>query len=61
MTTAVIGVGSIGSAVEGKVVVDPSNPIELPGGDLHENGGLGGRLLDVEQARAAVSASPATA
>ena len=30
--------------------------IEVPGGDLHQNGGLNGRLLDLEQARAAVVA-----
>jgi 8-hydroxy-5-deazaflavin:NADPH oxidoreductase len=35
--------------------------IEVPGGDLHESGGLGGRLLDIDEARAAVAASPATA
>ena len=31
--------------------------IEVPGGDLHQNGGLGGRLLDTDQARAAVAAA----
>jgi predicted dinucleotide-binding enzyme len=31
--------------------------IEAPGGDLHQNGGLNGRLLDVDQARAAVARS----
>jgi hypothetical protein len=31
--------------------------IELPGGDLHEAGGLPGRLLDAEEARAAVVAA----
>jgi hypothetical protein len=30
--------------------------IEVPGGDLHENGGLQGRLLDLDEARAAVTA-----
>ena len=29
--------------------------IEVPGGDLHQTGGLNGRLLDVDQARAAVT------
>jgi 8-hydroxy-5-deazaflavin:NADPH oxidoreductase len=29
--------------------------IEMPGGDLHQGGGLGGKLLDAEQARAAVA------
>jgi predicted dinucleotide-binding enzyme len=29
--------------------------LEVPGGDLHENGGLGGKLLDVDEARAAIS------
>ena len=31
--------------------------IEVLGGDLHQNGGLNGRLLDVDQARAAVARS----
>jgi predicted dinucleotide-binding enzyme len=30
--------------------------LEVPGGDLHENGGLNGQLLDLDQARAAVAA-----
>jgi predicted dinucleotide-binding enzyme len=30
--------------------------IEVPGGDLHQGGGLGGKLLDTDQARAAVAA-----
>jgi 8-hydroxy-5-deazaflavin:NADPH oxidoreductase len=29
--------------------------IEMPGGDLHQGGGLGGKLLDADQARAAVA------
>jgi len=29
--------------------------IEMPGGDLHQGGGLGGELLDADQARAAVA------
>jgi 8-hydroxy-5-deazaflavin:NADPH oxidoreductase len=33
--------------------------LEVPGGDLHQNGGLGGRVLDLDEARAAVAASPA--
>jgi len=32
--------------------------IEVPGGDLHQHGGLNGRLLDLDQARAAVAAGP---
>src|SRR5881398_2151953 len=32
--------------------------IEVPGGDLHQNGGLNGQLLDLDQARAAVAAQP---
>src|SRR3954466_9388840 len=32
--------------------------IEVPGGDLHENAGLNGRLLDLDEARAAAAASP---
>jgi len=32
--------------------------IEVPGGDLHQGGGLNGQLLDLEQARAAVAAGP---
>ena len=34
--------------------------IEVPGGDLHQNGGLNGQLLDLDQARAAVAAGPTT-
>jgi len=30
--------------------------IEVPGGDLHQNGGLNGQLLDLDQAHAAVAA-----
>jgi 8-hydroxy-5-deazaflavin:NADPH oxidoreductase len=35
--------------------------IEVPGGDLHQNGGLNGLLLDLDQARAAVAAGPTPA
>ncbi len=31
--------------------------LEVPGGDLHQGGGLGGKLLDADQARAAVAAA----
>jgi hypothetical protein len=31
--------------------------IEMPGGDLHQFGGLGGRLLDADQAHAAIAAA----
>jgi 8-hydroxy-5-deazaflavin:NADPH oxidoreductase len=31
--------------------------IEMPGGDLHQGGGLGGKLLDADEARAAVAAA----
>jgi predicted dinucleotide-binding enzyme len=31
--------------------------IEAPGGDLHQNGGLNGRLLDADQARAALASA----
>jgi 8-hydroxy-5-deazaflavin:NADPH oxidoreductase len=31
--------------------------IEMPGGDLHQGGGLEGKLLDADQARAAVAAA----
>ncbi len=31
--------------------------LEVPGGDLHQGGGLGGKLLDTDQARAAVAAA----
>jgi predicted dinucleotide-binding enzyme len=34
--------------------------LEVPGGDLHENGGLNGQLLDLDQARAAVAAGPSS-
>ena len=30
--------------------------LEVPGGDLHQNGGLNGRVLDLDQARTAVAA-----
>src|SRR5438445_331426 len=29
--------------------------LEVPGGDLHQNGGLKGQLLDLDQARAAAA------
>ena len=35
--------------------------IEVPGGDLHQNGGLDGQLLDLDQARAALEAGPTPA
>jgi predicted dinucleotide-binding enzyme len=35
--------------------------IEVPGGDLHQHGGLNGQLLDLDQARAAIAAPPAPA
>jgi 8-hydroxy-5-deazaflavin:NADPH oxidoreductase len=35
--------------------------IEVPGGDLHQNGGLNGQLLDLDQARAAAAANPTPA
>jgi predicted dinucleotide-binding enzyme len=35
--------------------------IEVPGGDLHQYGGLNGELLDLDEARAAVSSRPAPA
>ncbi len=31
--------------------------LEVPGGDLHQGGGLNGQLLDLDQARAAVAAA----
>jgi predicted dinucleotide-binding enzyme len=36
-------------------VVDAAR-LEVPGGDLHQNGGLNGRVLDLDQARTAVAA-----
>jgi predicted dinucleotide-binding enzyme len=39
--------------------VEAALRIEVPGGDLHQNGGLEGRVLDLDEARAAVAASPA--
>jgi hypothetical protein len=41
--------------------VKDAGRIEVPGGDLHQYGGLNGQLLDIDQARAAVAASPAGA
>ena len=35
--------------------------IEVPGGDLHQNGGLNGQLLDLDQARAAIAERPVNA
>jgi 8-hydroxy-5-deazaflavin:NADPH oxidoreductase len=35
--------------------VDDARRLEVPGGDLHEQGGLGGKLLDVDEARAAIA------
>ena len=35
--------------------------LEVPGGDLHQNGGLNGQLLDLDQARAALAAGPTPA
>jgi len=32
--------------------------LEVPGGDLHQNGGLNGQILDLDQARAAIAATP---
>ncbi len=39
--------------------VDQAARMEVPGGDLHENGGLNGRLLELDEARAAVTATEA--
>jgi hypothetical protein len=39
--------------------VDQAARIEVPGGDLHETGGLNGRLLELDEARAAVTATEA--
>lgn len=38
--------------------LDAAIRLEVPGGDLHQNGGLDGRLLDADEARAAVSRTP---
>jgi predicted dinucleotide-binding enzyme len=35
--------------------------IEVPGGDLHQHGGLNGQLLDLDQARAAIADGPTPA
>ena len=35
--------------------VDDTRRLEVPGGDLHQSGGLGGRLVDVDEARAAIA------
>jgi len=34
--------------------VEDAGRIEVPGGDLHENGGLDGKLLDADEARALI-------
>src|SRR2546421_6748634 len=41
--------------------VADSGRIEVPGGDLHQNGGLNGQLLDLDRARAAAAANPTPA
>jgi hypothetical protein len=38
--------------------VKDAGRLEVPGGDLHQHGGLNGRLLDRDQACAAVAAAP---
>jgi predicted dinucleotide-binding enzyme len=54
------------AAVEGLVTAAGFDPVravgvaeaarlEVPGGDLHQSGGLNGRLVDVEEARAAIA------
>jgi predicted dinucleotide-binding enzyme len=35
--------------------VDDARRLEVPGGDLHEQGGLGGKLLNVDEARGAIA------
>ena len=35
--------------------VNEAGRIEVPGGDLHQGGGLGGKLLDADQAAKAVA------
>jgi 8-hydroxy-5-deazaflavin:NADPH oxidoreductase len=37
--------------------VTAAGRLEVPGGDLHQNGGLGGKLLDADEAHAAVAAA----
>jgi 8-hydroxy-5-deazaflavin:NADPH oxidoreductase len=37
--------------------VSAAGRLEVPGGDLHQGGGLGGKLLDADQAHAAVAAA----
>jgi hypothetical protein len=37
--------------------VNEAGRLEVPGGDLHQNGGLGDKLLDADQAHAAVAAA----
>jgi 8-hydroxy-5-deazaflavin:NADPH oxidoreductase len=39
--------------------VEAAARLEVPGGDLHQNGGLNGRVLDLDEARTAVSTAPA--
>lgn len=38
--------------------VKDAGRLEVPGGDLHQHGGLNGKLLDLDQAHAAVAAAP---
>ena len=54
-----IGAAGFDPLKEGGVAA--AGRIEVPGGDLHQGGGLNGQLLDLDQARAAVAAGPAPA
>jgi Trk K+ transport system NAD-binding subunit len=51
LTTAIIGVGNIGGSLARRVV---------GGGDLHQ-GGMNDKLVDLDQARAAVAAAAVAA
>jgi len=69
MTTAIIGVGPLGSALARNLVgggggggdgaggMNEVARIEMPSGDRSRVGGLNGALLDADQARSAVATS----
>jgi 8-hydroxy-5-deazaflavin:NADPH oxidoreductase len=55
MTTAIIGVGNIGDPVKAGGV-DAALRIETSG-DLHQFGGLNGKVIDASEGRTAVRAA----
>jgi hypothetical protein len=68
LTTAIIGVGNLGSALGPAAGFDPVKAggvdaaprIEMPGGDLHQMG-PNGELLDLDRAREVLATTEVTA